>query len=88
MKYITSVDTGKGVKHIIDCGNGNEEVLENKDFEIYGNKQGLNFFTPCRDIRVFEDLTFSISGNNSYHLALIVFCIEKVRFVIEHKEGM
>jgi len=85
MKYITSVKTDKGVKHIIDCGNGNEEIIQTKEVYQYGDKKGFPYFQPFYELKVFEDFTFmlSSSSHHSTHLAQIVVGIEKVKFIVE-----
>ena len=83
MKYITSVASEDGMKHIIDCGSGNVEVIRMKETERYGNKQGQQYFQVDL-IKVFDDLTFSYENHSSLHLAKVVLVIEKVRFVMQH----
>jgi hypothetical protein len=89
MKYITNVQTDKGVKHIIDCGNGNEEILQPEGVYQYGDKKGLPFFQPFYELKVFKDFTFMFTSNShrSTHLAQIVVGIEKVKFIVEHLKG-
>lgn len=86
MKYITSVaiPDKKIIKHIIDCGKGNEEIIESLENESYGNQKGNNYFKPFYGLKVYQDFTFILSSSNdSIHLAKLVVAIEKCRFIHE-----
>ena len=88
MKYITSVNDGKDIKHIVEVNGKNVEVVQAHERENYGNLQGEQTFIT-NEIKVSKDFRFrNASGNSDYvHLANVVFAIELVRFVANHLKG-
>ena len=85
MKYITSVKEELNIKHIIEAGSQNIEVVQLSKAEDYGNMKGEQVFL-ANGIKVSKDFRFcnNTSSYDYFHLAQAVLAIELVRFVINH----
>ena len=85
MKYITSVITPMGTKHIVEVNGVNHEALHSLKREEYSDKKGASFIQYSR-VKVFEDFKFIVTGSNAAHLAEVLMAIEIVRFITQSAE--